>query len=378
MKTIKAYLKRFGALVIAYANKYRFDPFFRTECNIIALQVLFSFFLIAIVAVSFSYLYRDILSTLVDSIQSSIRNGVQPGTSGVLSQELDYIRTRNLWTIIASALVATVFFSYFIARITLAPTRNALSSQKRFIGNVAHELRTPLSIIKTNTEVALMNNHIEPTLKQTLKSSVEELDRISDIINNLLSLSASLRPERLEFANVDLGVIIDGALQKLGALVERRQQEISVRKGESVHVWGSASALEQVVMNILKNAISYTPRGGRISVTAELVQANHVELTIQDSGVGIGQKDLFHIFEPFYRAEPSRNRKQGGSGLGLTIVSELVKLHHGRILVRSAPKRGTTVTVILPCGKNMTKIDKFGAEKNGVSEINVDFSNKKF
>ncbi len=140
-------------------------------------------------------------------------------------------------------------------------------------------------------------------------------------------------------------------------------------------VWGNTTALEQIVMNVIKNAISYTSDRGRILVTIEPVHPDLIEFTVQDSGKGIARRDLFRIFEPYYRVDPSRKRGEGGSGLGLTIVSELVKLHNGKISVRSAEGRGTTVTVLIPAGKQELGAPGHTKKKDdSASEIAVDFS----
>jgi signal transduction histidine kinase len=153
---------------------------------------------------------------------------------------------------------------------------------------------------------------------------------------------------------------------------------MEVRISERRAVWGNTTALEQIVMNVLKNAVVYTSAGGRILVTVEPVHPDFMEFTVQDSGRGIARKDLFRIFEPYYRADPSRKRSGGGSGLGLTIVSELVKLHNGKIAVRSAEGRGTTVTILLPAGKRPAGTHKPPqGENDSASEIAVDYSHNR-
>ena len=113
-------------------------------------------------------------------------------------------------------------------------------------------------------------------------------------------------------------------------------------------------------------------------VRIEPVHPNHIEFTVQDFGVGIARKDLFRVFEPYYRADPSRRRGDGGSGLGLTIVSELVKLHGGKITVRSAEKRGTIVTVQLPAGRISLDPSDIPARRGSedAGEVTVDFSHR--
>jgi len=371
------YWKRFAGLVTDFARKYRYDPFFRTEINVILLQILFAGFVLTVIAVVAAQLYRDASAAVSAGLIEALTPDSSPVSVGnsVLS-EINSLRLRTITIAAGAIILVTLAFTFVIARLALAPIRNALESQKRFIGNIAHELRTPLSIIKTNTEVKLMDPTIADEVRGLHKSTVEELDRISEIINNLLSLSASIRPERLEFRDVDLGMILQSAIQKLRSLSDRKRLEVEIRTSERRIVWANPTAMEQIVMNIIKNSILYTPRDGRILVTVEPVYPDFIEFCVQDSGSGIARKDLFHIFEPYYRADPSRNkRKGGGGGLGLTIVSELVKLHNGKITVRSAEGRGTTVSVLLPAGHAQIGAAE-SKEKlhDTVSEITADFS----
>ncbi|OGG51734.1 hypothetical protein A2704_06115 [Candidatus Kaiserbacteria bacterium RIFCSPHIGHO2_01_FULL_54_36b] len=366
--------RRSGEWATAWLSRYRIDPFYRTEVNVISLQVAFALVILAIVAGAFSVLYHNISEAIVEGIKTGIASNGSALIAPSIVQELQQLKTENLGIIIVSIVLTTALFGYIIARITLAPTRNALAAQKQFIGNIAHELRTPLAILKTNTEVALLENNMAPDIKATLESNVEELDRISEIINNLLSLSALVRPERVEFAAVDLSAVVSDVVEKFSALAKRGEHQITVRKGPGTAVWGNATALTQIVSNLLKNAITYTPRGGAVRISVEPSPNNHVELIVQDSGVGIARKDLFRIFEPFYRGDPSRTRGAGGSGLGLAIVSELIKMHHGKVTIRSSVGRGTTVAVLFPGMAGRGKVGEEAKAGNVPNEISVDFS----
>ncbi len=361
-------------MVTAFANRYRFDAFFRTEINIIALQGVFAFSIGVLMWVSFTYFFDDIEAIITAAtVDRAAPRGISPTGEAIVGQ-LEELRTKSLLLVAALLMGMTVLFGYIIARVTLVPARNSLAAQKQFIGNIAHELRTPLSIIKTNTEVSMLDEDLDPKVTKTLRSNIEELDRISDIINNLLSFSAFVRPERMEFGNVDLGKVVDTITGKLSRLAERKQIEFIVRKGDFRIVRGNATALEQIVMNILENAIRYTGSGGTIKVTVEPNYHNFIDLIIEDSGVGIARKDLFRIFEPFYRAEHARTRRYGGSGLGLAIVNELVKIHNGKIIIRSAPGKGTTVLASFPRGK--TEREAREEKASAIDEITVDFSRK--
>jgi signal transduction histidine kinase len=150
--------------------------------------------------------------------------------------------------------------------------------------------------------------------------------------------------------------------------------------GKNRFVIGNASALEQIFTNLLKNAINYTPenKDGKVTITLESDYQGRVVAAIVDNGIGIAQKDLYRIFEPFYRADTSRTRGigRGTSGLGLAIVNEIVRLHRGSISIKSGVGMGTTVAVTLPPAPNSAlQPEQVISETNeGVNEVNVDFS----
>jgi signal transduction histidine kinase len=372
---VRTYWKRFAGSATAYADRYQFDPFLRTQVNVVGMLVAFSVFLLTLIGILINYLYHDISLAVVSGVRDAI---IASSTAPIAATipTLDEIRSQNISAIAFITAAATIAFGYLLTRVALGPTRSALASQKQFIGNVAHELRTPLAVIKTNTEVALFSQEMPADTRAIMNSNVEELDRLSQIINNLLSLSASVRPERIEFSAIDAASVATNVVDKLSNLARARNLEMTLRKSDSAYVWGNPAALEQIVMNITKNAINYTARGGHVGVTVEQIGETHVEILVQDSGTGIARQDLFHIFEPFYRAEQSRNRATGGSGLGLAIVSELVKLHRGKITVRSALGRGTTVMVTIPSAP-IPASDHSIRQRKTLDEVAVDFSHRR-
>ncbi len=367
------YWRQFADWVTDLDSKYRHDIFIKTEVNVIALQVLFAAILSIVVALAFNYFYKDILQSVLDEITKSI---AQTGTF-TASQILDatyVMKAKNFLGFFVITLLVTIGFSYVIARTTLIPARNALKSQKRFVSDIAHELRTPLAIIKTNIEVALLEKKLEPKVRRIFKGSVEDLDRASAIINNLLTFNKLVHPEQIRFTTVNMSEVVDNAIIKLDEFIKTKDIELVVKKIRPYSVWGNVVALEQIVVNVIKNAVNYTQQGELITVMIEPDYKGHVLLTVRDNGIGISQEDLVHIFEPFYRAERSRNRQLGSSssGLGLTIVSELVKLHLGKINVSSRLKYGTTVTISLPYSKTQPIHSDHEMMTTG-NEVSIDF-----
>jgi signal transduction histidine kinase len=359
-------------LAIDLRDKYRYDIFRRTQWNTIALQIVFAGITLAVFLFILQYVETRTTQIVISGI-SEVITGENFVAGAAIPEKVEAAKNRLSIVVFIMLAVITAAFGYIIARVALRPARDALQSQKQFIGNIAHELRTPLSIIKTNTEVTLLANHIAEPIRRTLQSNIEELDRASQIINNLLTLNSLIRPERIDFQNVNMAEIVESATKKLANLARGRHSAIDIEKDRRTVVWGNATALEQVAMNVIKNALSYTPASGHISVRIERLD-QYVHFTVRDNGIGIDRKDLFHIFEPFYRAERSRRRQGAGSGLGLTIVQEIVKLHGGKISIQSELGQGTTVRITLPTGHDAkTAIEK---AKAGRTEYAVDYSQK--
>lgn len=361
-------------MATGFARKYREDFFVRTETNIIGLQVLYAIVILFLTVGSLIVLYHNTVNGLTSAFSTALTSSSTPFAPGGIMDAIRETRTRQILGVSALIAICTTLFGYLIARYALLPAKNALATQKQFIGNIAHELRTPLSIIKTNIEVRLLDPDLPEAGRRIHKSNLEELDRISDIINNLLTLNALIRPEKIPFTNVDLGKVVTRVVDKLSYLVRRKGLHIRVKAAKERVVWGNATALEQVAVNIIKNALQHTS-SGEIVITISRNAHGLIEFTTRDTGSGIKREDLNRIFEPFYRGDSARTRSGGaGSGLGLAIVSELVRLHHGRVNIQSAPGQGTHVVVTLPSGEGGLDGTK---QSSSLSEISADFLQKK-
>lgn len=219
------------------------------------------------------------------------------------------------------------------------------SLKKQLTSDVAHELRTPLTTLRITIE-AMMDGLLEPT-PERLKSNYDEVLRITSIVKDLESLAivedGNLKLEKTE---VDLVDLAKQGIEKLEHQIKDKEMSVSI-KGSCSKVMVDSARMTQVIINLLTNAIKYTqPKG---TIRFEFSETNQeVIMDVVDNGSGIPQDELPYIFERFYRADKSRNRLTGGSGIGLTIVKSIVQAHGGDIEVQSELEKGSIFTVILP------------------------------
>lgn len=364
--------KQFGVSATSLLDKYRTDLFFRTTCHIIVLQILLTAIIIAGLWYVVEYLVRDTGETLISTFTQMLQG--QNITGNNVREQLQDIQTDQFWPAMVVATTFMLCFGFIMVYVALTPTRRSLERKKRFVSNIAHELRTPLAIIRTNTDVALLNKELSPKIRDTLERNNFELARISEIINNLLSLSNFMRDKQMQFEDVNLSVIAQQAMDTLAETIEHKDITLSLKSHTNQTVIGNASALEQVVYNLVKNAIAHTKSKGHITIEIEPANdGKFINLLVSDTGNGIARKDLFHIFEPFYRARKAP--KNGGQGLGLAIVNEIMQIHRGKIKIQSAEGKGTTVIVSIKRSVQ-EKVSYEAKENNNLEEVTMDFSHR--
>lgn len=355
--------------------RYDEDPFYRSTINIIGIQTLLVILIVVVFATGALY-QQDATARLINERSDA---AMQPGTTVPNTPLADAIRTAYIETmLIGFALLISLsgLAGVVVAQHALAPGKNALRGQKRFIGNIAHELRTPLSIIRTSSEVALMDPATSGYTRTTLESTIEELDRISETINNLLTINGFMRQGGITVALVDVMQLARVVHERHLDLARTRGVTLSLQGDEGVFIDGNAVALEQVLTNLTKNALTYTPEhdDGTVSLTVA-ENAEQVTISVIDTGIGIAQKDLMYIFEPFYRGDTSRARGVGSgtSGLGLAIVNDIVRAHSGTIVIRSALNKGTTIELQFPraAGSTLAELPVIPEDDGEVHEVTI-------
>lgn len=351
MKTAYHYLKPFAAWATASTDSYRYNPFVRATVNVILLQVVLIVLTIGVFWWALGYSQTQTSDSLSEHALQDVQGALQT-TTNTQAQSIELVRTRTLMYAFLGIIVLAGMFGFLVARFALWPARNSLQFQKRFIGNVAHEIRTPMAIIKTNTEVALMDPTIATDVREVFEDTIVELDRMSETINNLLTFDTLVRPGSMKLSSVDTGQLAETVVARHQELAESRGVTLNVARKDDMYILGNATALDQVITNLVKNAVNYTPKNQNKSVAVSVHgdDDGQVIVTVSDEGVGIAQKDLDHVFEPFFRADSSRARNvgTGSSGLGLAIVNEIVRVHHGSISIKSVLNKGTTIKVFFP------------------------------
>lgn len=229
--------------------------------------------------------------------------------------------------------------------------------RREFVANVSHELKTPITSIKSYTET-ILDGHVDDaeTQKMFLEVVNTEADRMSRIVSDLLELSNfDSNSIRLKKAKYSVNQIIDNCVLKLKVTAEQSKQKIINHYSDfAFEALLDKDRIEQVILNILSNAIKYSPEAGEIIIDLRQGEQNgEFEIVIQDSGIGIPEEDMSRIFERFYRVDKARSRARGGTGLGLSIAKEILEAHNGRIRIESEFNHGTKVTLTLPLESNV-------------------------
>ncbi|MFF2445712.1 sensor histidine kinase [Neobacillus sp. NPDC058068] len=233
--------------------------------------------------------------------------------------------------------------------------REAEEGRRRLVADVAHELRTPLSIMQLKLENAQQTGQSVPP--EMLLRLQDEVIRLSLLVEDLHVLSlAEAGRLALDFQPLDLSARLEQIVDDVKIEAEENGLEMSFFSNtRPVTVMADARRITQVFINLLTNAIRYTPEGGKISVVIEdkVLDQNVIYtcVSVKDTGIGIPAEELAHLFDRFYRVEKARSRHTGGTGLGLSIAHHFVRAHGGFIRVVSEPDKGTTFTVYLPLGK---------------------------
>ena len=231
--------------------------------------------------------------------------------------------------------------------VVLARLEAAFAELRRFTADAAHELRTPLTALKGGLEVALRHPRSAEAYERTLRGSLDEVNWLIRLAEDLLLLSRATAGAGLARARVELEPLLLDGLDVGLRLADGAGVMVGAGAVEPAVVLGDATALRRLLLILVENAVKYTPEGGLVELS--LTRAgDEVCLAVRDTGIGIDRADAARVFEPFVRLDDARSRETGGAGLGLAIARSIAVAHGGRITLDSAPKEGSVFTVHLP------------------------------
>ena len=254
----------------------------------------------------------------------------------------------NLGAINLVIFVVSGTLSYLLAGITLNPIQQMTEDQKRFISDASHELKTPLTALKSLFEVSLRDKKM--TLlesKEVIQQGIDQTDKLSKLSNSLLELSRFDNQKNVSTKTILIKEIINDAVSQLQPKADKKDIKIFTKIG-SQKVCGNYEKLVELFIIFIDNAIKYSPNKTKINLIVDSDKKNLL-IKIIDQGIGIDQKDLPHIFDRFYQANNARTKNSdSGYGLGLSIAKQIIELHHGQIEVKSKINQGTTFIIRLP------------------------------
>jgi signal transduction histidine kinase len=259
-------------------------------------------------------------------------------------------RAMVLQLLVINAAIVVVFAvgGYVLSGFTLQPIQEAHEEQRRFVGDAAHELKTPITALKTTLEVNLMDEKLSAQTKHILRENLEDVSNLEALSESLLRL-AKVSDQALQLTKLELKKPVMGAIKFLSVRAKQRKIKLAVEfKKLPLNILADQGAILDLCIILLDNAIKYSPDKSHILITADRKGRSAI-LTISDQGFGISKQHLPHIFERFYRADSVRNvSAHKGYGLGLAVAKKIVQQHHGFIQVKSQENKGTTFVIGLP------------------------------
>ncbi len=318
------------------------DLFRRARLKLTGLYVLVMLVVTLLFSVS---LYANLRTDLHESIRGSLRADVD---QKLFFQERDSGILEDLLLADAVVLAISAAAGYAFAGYALRPIRTVLANQEQFAADAAHELRTPLAVMRTQVEVQLRDKEPLPAkARATLQSVLDEVNGLARMTDHLLILArehrTALPPERLE--PVDVAAIAAQTAARLRPAADAKRIALEILPSPPLRVRAEEAGFTRILGNLMGNAVKFAGAGGRVSVSWSAEPGGEARVVVRDDGPGIAEKDLPHVFERFYKAD--RAHGGGGSGLGLAIVKRFAEQYGGSVGIKSAPGKGTDVTVRL-------------------------------
>ncbi len=234
----------------------------------------------------------------------------------------------------------------------LARLERSFKQQREFLGNATHELKTPVAVLKSTLQSLLHRPRSSEEYRMGIEESLDDMKRLEKLLEWMLRLARAEQwahgALRRDLPVIELATTCDAAIERLQPLAQTRQIKMHLTNNAQVHLRADPDDLQLIWTNLLENAVRYGAEGSSVEIAISQPAANQVQIAFSDQGAGIPPEDLPHIFERFYRGDPSRTRATGGFGLGLAIVKAMTEAYGGTISAESTVGKGTKMSVLLP------------------------------
>jgi heavy metal sensor kinase len=253
--------------------------------------------------------------------------------------------------------------------VMISRLEDSINSSKQFVADASHELRTPLAVLRGELESLAQDLQLKPHTRETLGSTLEEVDRLAEIVEGLLALSRlDSGAEESQWVRFDLAGLVATTADQMSLLAEDKRITVVYDAAIRVIIEGDQARLKQVIVNLLDNAIKYTPNGGRIGLKIAQ-EGGYALLDVADDGIGIPAEALPHVFKRFFRVDGSRSRERGGAGLGLSIVKSICDAHGAHVEVSSVPGQGSCFHVRIPLARRGANLGSPSDPKAAASSL---------
>lgn len=314
---------------------------------IMIISLLFSLIIYSMVNVEFIRFEQNQIRLQKDIMQNKFIPA--PRVNDILFVDIHEARIRLITRLGILNLGILIFAGgagYFLAGRTLRPIKESMDEQNRFISDSSHELRTPLTSLRSEIEVNLLNKNLTVAkAKSVLKSNLDEVISLQILSDRLLELSENRELiNKNNLSKISIKEVLETATKKAKKIADTKQIQIETNIADK-KILGDFDRLVEAFVILLDNAIKYSPKKSNIQLISK-TNKNRVQISVIDSGIGINDEDINHIFDRFYRAEKSRN--EDGFGLGLSIAKKIINSHNGEISAKSNSKKGSTFIVELP------------------------------
>ena len=317
-----------GAAFMSIDANYIFDDINRF------MEKLFIIFMMAfLVSIFISFLFADIMSKPIEKLTDSVKTI----TLGKYDTKVEILGSDEIGELGKAFNIMTTKLSQVDER------------RKKFVSNVSHELRTPMTSMKIVSDTLLSAPSWDESVYREFMTDINsEIDRLNKIIDSLLYLVRVEKDDlELDYSMTYVNYLLEWVIKTINPIALKKEIELSLTAPNKIELSLDQEKMQQCLLNIIGNAVKYTPEGGKVWVELD-ESRDDIIIRVNDNGIGIPEKDLPFIFDRFYRVDEARARKTGGTGLGLAIVQQIVLLHQGTISVQSELGVGTQVTITLP------------------------------